>query len=341
MTVLEALAEEATTILSPFLPGTNIQFAWDSTSLGWLKQCPRLYQYKMIDGWRKEEENVHLKFGIEYHRALQDYDIERAAGIPHDDAVHDVARELLSRTAGWKSEHKYKNRPLLIRSVLWYLDHFSSDPTETFIMANGKPAVEVSFRFELDWGPNVWYIDGEPKYEGDWHPPGMLPEPVSQPYLLCGHLDRVVTFQDNLMGMDRKTTTSTLSDYYFAQFEPNNQMTLYTLAGKVIFDMPLKGVIIDAAQVMIEGTRFVRSITYRTKDQIEEWLADLRHWLQKAEEYAQANYWPMNDTACRLCEFRGICSKSPGVREKFLASDFVKSEEKDKWNPLRTREALK
>jgi hypothetical protein len=31
--------------VSPFLPGTKIQFAWDSTSLGMLKTCPRLYQY--------------------------------------------------------------------------------------------------------------------------------------------------------------------------------------------------------------------------------------------------------------------------------------------------------
>ena len=58
---------------SPFLPGTKIQFAWDSTSLGLIKTCPRLYQYTMIDGWGHRGESIHLKFGIEYHHALEFY----------------------------------------------------------------------------------------------------------------------------------------------------------------------------------------------------------------------------------------------------------------------------
>src|SRR5882757_5545768 len=89
--------------ISSFLPNTNIQYAFDSTSLGWLKTCPRLYQYQMIDGWSSDVESVHLKFGIEYHQALQEYDICRASGIPHNDAVHDTLRALLERTVEWQS----------------------------------------------------------------------------------------------------------------------------------------------------------------------------------------------------------------------------------------------
>ena len=33
-----------------------------------------------------------------------------------------------------------------------YLDHFGIDPAETYIKSDGTPAVELSFRFELDWG---------------------------------------------------------------------------------------------------------------------------------------------------------------------------------------------
>jgi hypothetical protein len=323
-----AAAEIASAPTSPFLPGTKVQIAWNASSLTLLKECPRKYQYKMIEGWQKEEENVHLRFGIEFHQALQDYELERAADIQHEDAVHDVVRELLIRTGDWKSEDKYKNRNYLTRSVIWYLDQFRDDPASTFIMADGKPAVEVSFRFELDWGPEAGYV--EPFRDGSI----ALEIPLSQPYLLCGHLDRVVSFNDDLFVMDHKTTTRTPSDWYFKQFEPNNQMTLYTLAGQVIFNAPIKGVIIDSAQIMIEGSRFVRSFTYRTKDQIDEWLVDLKVLLAKAEEYALAGYWPMNDTACVMCEFREICSKSPQVREKFLASEFVQGEP---LNPLSIR----
>jgi hypothetical protein len=143
------------------------------------------------------------------------------------------------------------------------------------------------------------------------------------------------------MVMDRKTTTQTLGDYYFAQYEPNNQMSLYTLAGKVVLGSPVKGVIIDAAQIKVrEPNVFIRGFTYRTPDQIEEWLEDLRITLQVAESYATAGYFPMNDTACDKfggCQFRGICSKSPQVRETFLKSDFVKLPEDERWNPLKVR----
>lgn len=315
-----------TAAMSPFLPGTQIQFAWDSTSLNYFKTCPRLYQYTVLEGWHSREESVHLRFGIEYHKALQDYDVSRAAGISHEDSLFDVVRALLLRTDDWRPDDKYKNRENLVRTVIWYIDRFHPDPAETFIKEDGKPAVEVSFRFELDWGP----VTSQIKEAEATGMPG-------QPYLLCGHLDRVVRYQDELFVMDRKTTKSTPGPYFFDGFEPNNQMTLYTIAGQIIFNAPIKGVIIDAAQVAIEFSRFTRGLTYRTKDQLGEWLHDLRYWLQKAEEHAVAGYWPMNDLSCDKfggCRFRKICSKSPGVREQFLKSNFEKGKP---WNPLETR----
>jgi len=130
MSTAEQVIESA---LSPFLEGTQIQFAWDSTSLGLFKTCPRLYQYTMIDGWQSQGDNIHLRFGIEYHQALHDYELSRVAGIPHDDAVHDVIRALLHRIADWRPEptkpsEKTKSREHLIRTVIWYLDQFENDP---------------------------------------------------------------------------------------------------------------------------------------------------------------------------------------------------------------------
>ncbi len=81
--------EQKTESLSPFLPGTKIQFAWDSTSLGWLKTCPRLYEYSMIEGWRSHGPSVHLDFGQYYHHALELYDRHRAAGADYAEALYD------------------------------------------------------------------------------------------------------------------------------------------------------------------------------------------------------------------------------------------------------------
>ncbi|MDE2105566.1 MAG: PD-(D/E)XK nuclease family protein [Patescibacteria group bacterium] len=345
---------------SPFLPGTQIRFAWDSTCLSALKTCPRLYQYLYVDFWGHPGESIHLRFGQEYHQALQDYDKSRALGIPHEDAIHDVVRELILRTSEWVVDEdtkagRYKNRKTVVQAVINYLDAHKDDPAQTYIMQDGKPAVELSFRFELDWGPQAGTsTEGlqiveerkvEPEVEGGISYGShevIMQFPMGQPYLLCGHLDRVVTFSDNLFVMDHKTTTSTPGPYWFDQWSPSNQMTLYSIAAQVILGSPVKGVIINAAQLLLEPpyTKFVRGMTFRTADQQEEWLNDLRHWLSLAEAYATEGYFPMNDTACDKfggCRFREVCSKSPQVRERFLESDFTKLSEEERWNPLKSR----
>lgn len=312
-------------ILSPYLPGTNIQFAWDSTSLGLIKTCPRLYQYTMIEGWQPKGESIHLRFGIEYHKALEEYDDFRHAGAKHDDALRSTVRSLLRRIADWDPDvtsraGQYKNPKTLLSLVIDYCDKFRDDTATTVIREDGRPATELSFRFELDWGP----ISSE-----------------AQPYVLSGHLDRVVNYADGILVMDRKTTTTTPGSYYMDQWSPNNQMSLYTIAGQIVLQAVVKGVIIDAAQVLLEKpNNFVRGFTYRTQPQSEEWLQDLKFWLHSAENYATLNYWPMNDTACDKfggCRFRGVCSRDPSVRERFLEADFIKLPPEDRWNPLKPR----
>lgn len=332
--------QEQEAIQSPFLQGTKIQFAWDSVCLGALKTCPRFYEYTIIEGWTTKGEAIHLRFGIEYHQALHDFELEKANGADFDSALRNTIRLLLIRTHNFRPEptsnsEQLKTRDNLVRTVIWYLDHFENDPAKTVILDNGKPAIELSFRFELDWGPRQGFRTEHGVYDGE-----VIEHNLSQPYILCGHLDRVVDFQDDFFVMDRKTTTTTPGAYYFNQFEPNNQITLYSLASQVILSSPVKGVIIDAAQIAVGFSRFTRSFTYRTKDQLEEWMYDLKFVLAQVEEYATSGYWPMNDTACDKfggCRFRTICSKSPQVREQFLKSNFIKLEEKDRWNPLKKR----
>jgi hypothetical protein len=317
---------------SPFLPGTKIQYAWDSTSIGAIKLCPRYYYYTIICGYVPKDEPVHLRFGIEYHEALQNYEIFRAEGLDFNDAVRETMGKLLVSSHDFDPDPttkagNYKNPETLRQLVVDYLDEFRNDPCKTLILANGKPAVELSFRWELDWGP----LDQQ----------GAEAEKVVQPYVLCGHLDRVVTYNDDLFVLDHKTTQSAPTDYYFAGFSPNNQVTLYSLAGQIVLDSPMRGVIIEAAQILLETpNRFARRPIYTSDQLIHEWLGDLEPVLQMAEDYARAEYWPMNDTACGMyggCKFRGVCSKNPEVRKHYLNADFTQLEEDMRWNPLKSR----
>lgn len=348
---------------SPFLEGTAIQYAWDSTCLGAFKRCPRLYQLSILEGWRPKADRVHLTFGIHYTNALEYYDKLKANkqatndSSSHDTLVTLVVAKLMRDTwndgvegqvheqtgqphLGHRWEHGphdskigNKNFYNLLRSVIWYLDQFENDTAETVIAEDGTPLVERSFRMELDWGPQECNISHFDEFNQKEVVTGTV-----QPYVLCGHLDKVVSFIGGTYVMDHKTTKSTLSDYYFDQYQPNNQMSLYTIASQVIFGGPIKGVIIDAAQVLVGSTVFARGMTYRTPAQSEEWLHDLHFWFDSAEACATVGYWPMNDSACFNCDFNKgdgkICAKDPSVREVFLEANFTKE---DPWNPLKPR----
>jgi hypothetical protein len=312
---------------SPFYEGTNFQFAWNSSALGTLKDCARKYQLQYLEGWQPKGEAIHLRFGTLYHRGLELFDIYQSEGSDEEEALDQVVQWLMENTWDdreyiddeqrvavldtghpWHSDHPAftkKNRETLVRSIIWYVDHYKDDPTKTHILETGKPALELTFKLEIE-----------------------TLTPRGEPYLLTGHMDRLVQYGDDLFVMDRKTTGSALSGYFFDRFTPDNQMSLYTFAARVVYDVPVSGVIIDAAQIAVGFTNFSRGMTTRSKGQLEEWLVDTAHWFKLAERYAAEGYWPMNDQACHKydgCQYRHICKLDPGVRHHFLETDFERN----------------
>jgi len=286
------------------------QFAWDSTSLGALKTCPRKYLYQIILGFSPRSMSFHLRFGILYHKALENYD--KITGT-HDErvikSILSIAPDLCEPDGScWDTGDTGKSVPNLIRSIIWYLDHFRNDAAKTIILANGQPAVELSFRFNL-----------------------------TTDILLCGHLDRVVEFGLQTWVMDRKTTKGALGSYYMAQFNPNNQMTLYSAASRIVLNQAARGVIIDAAQILVSETRFARGFTERSDEDIEEFFTETKFYLNQAQHFTETKLWPKNDQACGNyggCAFREVCSAPPRMRETILRSNFVSNF----WDPLETRE---
>src|SRR5260221_209624 len=192
------------TAFHPTIPG--LQLAWDSTSAGEFKRCPRAYQYAIVEGWTTTRMQVHLEFGILIHQGLELYDhliVHR--GATHEDAL-DAVMEWALRTT-WDSElqrpwttfHSTKNRWTFLRTLVWYLDQFQDESAKVVVLANGKPAVELSFRYELDIAPLA---------------------DSTTPFIACGHMDRLVTMGPDIYIRDVKTTEKDLSDEYFAQFTP-------------------------------------------------------------------------------------------------------------------------
>lgn len=310
----------------------TLQLAWDSTSLGELKLCPQKYKYSILDGWEPRDTNVHLFFGIHYHRAFEIYNHCRADGKSFDQSVTEAMNYVLDVTWNrelnrpWPSDDPNKNRHTLIRSIIWYLEKFKNDPLETIILADGTPFIERSFRFEL----------------------GVKFQSTKEDIILCGHIDRGVTHEKSTKWItDFKTTKYTLNGAYFARFSPDNQISLYSTAGDFIVSDDMAGLIIDAAQILVDSTVFHRGFVGRTASQKDEWMSDTWRWLQTAEFYAGNNHWPKNDKACGLphldpktgevrygCPFREVCSSDPAIRENLLKANFAKRS----WDPLRPRE---
>lgn len=316
-------------VQSPLIDG--IQFAFDSTTLTLGQECLRKYQLSFLECWEPKLKSPHLLFGGWYASALERYYKWVAQGMEREEALHQTVWQALKDTweyaynedgtvktnsqrkkigAPWMSMHNLKTRENLIRTIIWYIDEFGADdPFKTVMKADGTPAVEYSFKLEIDSGN-----------------------------LLCGHIDRLVEYGDEVFVTDQKTTGSTITPSFFDQFKPNTQMSLYAFAGKAIYDMPVKGVVIDGAQIAVGFSRFMRGFTFRTDSELDEWYEGILRDIDHIQRATIDHQFPMNPNACNHysgCQFRSVCSKSPEVRDKYLRADFQRRP--DPWNPLRER----
>lgn len=294
----------------------GFQFAWDSTSITSFATCPRKYYLSQLQGWTAELRSVHLIFGGHYASALEHFHKHKAAGLSHDDALRLVVKEVLENT--WDREHgkpedwmhNTKTRDTLVRSIVWYLEQFKEDPMQTVILSDGRAAVEYSFSIDL-----------------------------SDDYLYCGHIDRLVTYgaDSDIYVQDQKTSGAQITPRYFEGFSPDYQMTGYTWAGQIIFNMPVRGVVVDAAYIAVGFTAFGRQPITRSEKQLEEFRHEVLHHIENAKRCHESGYYPMNRTACGNyggCEFRRVCSAVPGIRDNLLQGNFKK---RDRWDPLQRR----
>lgn len=215
----------------------------------------------------------------------------------------------------WVSSDPAKDRPALIRAVVWWCDEQPDrieDGAFPYSFPDGTPAVEFSAPI-----PSPWTA------------------PTGERYILTGYFDDISIFGGEHLISDNKTTKKALNKMYWKQYSPNVQIDNYDLIGSVLLpDLHLRGVRIDAVQVLVGGARFGAQIFYRNEDQREEYLEDVRYWLGQAEVFAATGHWPMNRASCAICPFaEKVCSKERSKREGYLKQFF----EVRHWDPLKAR----
>lgn len=339
----------------------GIQYIWDSTSIKLAETCLYKYSLKMLHGWQPLGSSPHLRFGQLYASALEHFHKFIAEGTSREDAIRNVIREamvsswdfptceackgtghipataaefaaerqvqpgltslefdcVVCETTGvrydlgspWHSGHNTKTRENLIRTIIWYFEQFADDSCTTVMLADGTAAVEHSFKL-----------------------------PVENGIIFSGHLDRLVEYSGKTYIQDQKTTAATITPRYFQSYNPDSQISgMYPFAGRAVFGLPIKGVMVDAAQIAVGFSRFERGFIFTDDSLLNEWYDDTMYTIEYAQAATRENHFPRNRASCGNyggCEFRSICSLSPHLRPNFLAGNF---QQLPTWDPATPR----
>lgn len=298
------------------------QLVWDSVSGQAAQKCWRYYKLKIIDGYMGKGEAVHLKFGLILHSALEYLDHARVSGVYNDTSLIIALRRAMSEAGRrdesgvwlgpWESGNDKKNLESLVRTIIWYFDHYATDAYKVATLSDGRAAVELPCKLRMPF------------------------EAYGETVLYAGHLDSIGSFAESGFFLDRKSTGSALSASYFAPWDTSFQMTGYFAIAKLGWHMPVNGGILDAMQIGTGFTRFGRHLIHRTDEQLDEWMKELNFTVEQSLAFHDADYWPMNRASCGSyggCEYLGVCSKTPSVRQRFLDSNYTRQF----WDPMEVR----
>lgn len=294
----------------------RIMFAWDSTSIGLFKTCPRKFYYSVVMGYEPATMAPPLAFGIALHSVMDTWHKLLAANIDKQTAFIRV-----TRLAGLLGEQlpigdNTRTKETLVRTTVWFLDQFWDDHLITVKLPSGKAATEL--HFEL---PFMEYLGINT--------------------FICGHIDRLATWQGKAFVADLKTTKYQLDSRFFEGFKPSTQMSLYITACHLIANKyqelpPAHGVIIDGVQLGVNFSRFGRQVIPYSLEEVNEYIENLQYWIRQAMDACKNNHFPANEESCNKysgCHFRDICSKPAARRDTFLNGTFKQRT----WDPLKPR----
>ncbi len=295
----------------------NIPRTYSASSLQVLSECPRKFQYTYVEGWTTKGENLDFTFGSKIHRCLEWYWRRRIQwGFSSEEALNEtvgVAMALgLDLPPPSRPNQVGKTRKGLVNAIIWYLDHWAGiDDIADVKMYEDDPAIELHFAIALP-----------------------LTNPDGEPYLLQGYVDQLRSGDfGGMVVWDYKSTSKDPSEYYLAQFDLSIQCAIYTIGMRVLTNEPITSFMADIIGVdtrtqglpeLIPVTFLARKPVTLTEEELDEHLKDIQVLIKNNERYAEQNYWPKNTKACRFCDFRDICKKSPSLRAPFLQTEFTK-----------------
>lgn len=156
-----------------------------------------------------------------------------------------------------------------------------------------------------------------------------------------GKIDRIYKLQGQYYVEDHKTSSMVIK---FKEYTIDSQMMGYAVLAQLVTGEPIAGVRINGVVIHKGETSFERHTISFGQDRLKDWMKNYDHWLDRLEDSARlgqaedeevlALAWPRNFNACvtryGMCQYAGVCSLAPHLRQGALEEDF----EVHPWNPL-------
>lgn len=148
--------------------------------------------------------------------------------------------------------------------------------------------------------------------------------PIHDKLSFYGQGDLRVEYMGKCFFVEHKTS----SNFNWFVENPNNQISGYTYGGKEL-GYDLAGVIVNILGVYKTKTDFKRTVTFRSDEQLADWLKMVIDTYNKIVECEETNTYPKYNTSCWNCQYRELCSTSEENLERLI--EFEWSEEF--WRP--------
>lgn len=293
----------------------------DNFALTMYQSCPSKFDLRILQHWTSRRKSAALGFGGAFHAGLAAW-YRTGSRVEMLKAVKD------SWPDGMPVDD-YRGLQKCVEALMAYVKEY---PAETFQVIQGADGPLVEVAFTIDTGMYLSCFNCGAKL-GVWNGVDAICGHCGQPLEKIeygGIFDLLVEFSGAVYVVDHKTT-SQMGPSYFDQFKPNNQITGYTWAGRLLTGMRVGGALINAIAVYKSSpTKFDRQISTRTDDEIAEWLVSLKRTCENIQESKRSGIWHMQTTNCTMygkCEFHQVHSLShPNQRRAILEQEYIKHE---------------
>jgi len=303
---------------------------YDATTLRQLADCPRKYQYSVLDGLKsgsgnKTVESRYLIAGRAIHEAL---DVLAVTG-DEDEALTKLTEDWGDYDSNPCPENEAHLTHNLLTVVLHnYFDYIKTGPGSQFTPITLK---YDDLNFDRLMGGKFRLLeDGSVLLSESSLLMRMTVD--GDDFYYAGKPDQVVqNTAGNTYIMDHKTSSSYLSSWHVSQHRVSNQLRCYMGMMHELTGLDFHGGIVNAIYVgnkassdTFKGTRFASYRYNWSQGHVEEALLNQLGWAGLIAHHEHMNYYPQaSGMQCRSCNFSRLCEAEPEFRDGVIYTDYT------------------